>query len=207
MDSQSTSKIFPGFEGLYRIGEKPGSRAFRASLGIGRSEALDLLEGAADYSGTLSARWAMGAATPDDVVWTRLAAPILLSERVINALRAKSITGWSAIPVELHGKDGRRFPPYYFIRINGRCGPIDITRSTKIDRIYPGGIRPVLRGLYFDPSTWDGSDIFLPASTTFKIAISPVKELFEDLRVKNISFTRLDEVEQMHVDPGCSGSA
>jgi hypothetical protein len=51
-------------------------------------------------------------------------------------------------------------------------------------------------GLLFDPASWDGSDLFMPAGkNSWKFVVQEVKEAFEKAKVRNIDFTPLDQME------------
>jgi len=140
----------------------------------------------------------MGASKPGDIIWSTLATPLLVSERVVSLLSEEGFSGWDVVAVELHDKAGDRLPIYYYLGVRGRCGPIRDDRSEKVDKIFPGGVFPVWKGLYFDPATWDGSDLFMPAGNVGWIfAVDPVKRAFERAKVKNVLFTPLDQVERM----------
>jgi hypothetical protein len=102
-----------------------------------------------------------GCREPTDVVRTTLALPVLLGERVVDLLRSSGFTGWRLVPVELRHKAGDVLSTYHYLCVHGRCGAIDDSRSERMEKRFPGGVFPVLKGLYFDPATWDGSDIFI----------------------------------------------
>ena len=51
-------------------------------------------------------------------------------------------------------------------------------------------------GMYFDPATWDGSDIFISEGSTTTIVTSRLKEQLESADVTNIRFTPLTEFER-----------
>ena len=139
---------------------------------------------------------AMGGGQPKDVIWTSAYYPFIVSERVINILRMKEFTGWTTYPVEVYSKSGELVEGYYGFGIHGRCGPIDYSKSVKVMREVPGGIFPRYKGYFFDPASWDGSDLFMPSDVTlFKFAVSSVKEAFVEASVSNILFRRADEVE------------
>ena len=193
MDLRSDSETFPGFSHIYKMSESGGSRAFRATLEI--DDDYPLFTGEVKRDMPIQAHWFMGAARPVDIIWTGFAVPVLVSERVVQILREGKFTGWDVTPVELRDKAGAHLPGYYFLSVLGRCGPIDYSRSETIQERLPGGWFPRLKGLYFDPATWDGSDIFLPEGTRFKFAVEPVKRALVRAKVKNIVFTRLDEIE------------
>ena len=139
-------------------------------------------------------QWAMGRAKPVDVVWTTWATPMLISERVVQILRDHEFTGWDVFPMPLRDKAGELHPGFYFLQVHGRCGPRDPSKGEPFQEKYPAGWFPALRGLYFDPDTWDGSDIFLPERTAFKVITEPVKRALVRAKVKNVVFKRLDTI-------------
>jgi hypothetical protein len=56
-----------------------------------------------------------------------------------------------------------------------------------------GNLIPEKMGFYFEPSSWDGSDIFNPADTWRIVVTEPVKEAIESIKATNIQFIRLTE--------------
>jgi hypothetical protein len=194
MDSTFSSKPFPGFSRVYRVDDPCADHPFRASLHV--TDEFALLRGEAKPDLPIAAQWAMGSSKPGDVVWTTSATPVLVSQSVVNMLHHERFTGWDALAVELREKSGSTLP-YYFLSIQGRCGPIDNTRSIKVDRIMPGGSFPRWHGIYFDSGTWDGSDVFTSASDVAWIfVVEAVKLAFEKAKIKNVVFTPLDQVER-----------
>jgi hypothetical protein len=139
---------------------------------------------------------AMGSAEPGDVIWTTHAIPIIISDSVVNLLRTHGFTGWSLYPVAVRNKQGKTVPGYSGLAVTGRCGDIDFSMSVKIPRIRPAGIFPVLKGLLFDPASWDGSDFFMPARRSGHVfVVEKVKKAFEKAKIRNVSFEPLDQVE------------
>lgn len=137
----------------------------------------------------------MGRKKPSDVIRTTAAVAVLVSDRVIDILKDSQFSGWRTYPINLFGKDSAHIPGYHGLAVPGRCGPIDDSQSVKIDKIYPGGIFPAWRGLFFDPATWDGSDVFMPAGEGgWILVVEAVKLAFEKAKVTNVLFTPLDEV-------------
>lgn len=133
--------------------------------------------------------------TPRDLVSTSLVSLRLISDRVISVLR--EFSGWGTYPVEVYGKKGERIPGYHGLAVTGRCGPIDDSRSRPA--VYPPAVpqgRPTLVwiGLYFDPETWDGSDVFLPEDSANIFVTEAVKEAFEKAKITNVEFTPLTQV-------------
>ena len=136
--------------------------------------------------------------TPRDFVSTSLVSPRLISDRVVSVLR--DFSGWSTFPVEVYGKKGERIPGYHGLVVTGRCGPIDDSRSRPVVEppARPQG-RPTRMwiGLYFDPRTWDGSDLFLPEGWASIFVTEAVKKALEKAKITNVMFTRLTEAENL----------
>jgi hypothetical protein len=138
----------------------------------------------------------MGSGKPTDVVWTRYVGPVLLSEELVNTLHTEGITGWSTYPVEMKGKNGEPLPTYCGLVVLGRCGPATSDHGTRVMKEFPGGFFPVQRGLSFDESSWDGSDVFMPVGATAYVFVT---DRFREIilaRAKNVRFTPLGEIEQ-----------
>jgi hypothetical protein len=100
--------------------------------------------------------------------------------------------------VEVLDHESTPIPGYYGFLVRGRCGPIDDSKRVEVPTICPGGIFPHWIGLYFDPDTWDGSDIFLPGIYGAMIIVTEdVKLALERARIKNLAFIRLTEYSTM----------
>jgi hypothetical protein len=54
---------------------------------------------------------------------------------------------------------------------------------------------PMIRGLYFDADTWDGTDLFLLGDTAFRIVTARVADAVRAAKLRNIRLTRLADVE------------
>ena len=190
--TQHSRPAFPGFTHLYNMNSSGGSRAYHADIDLDDDWAL--LYGEVQRDTPIIGRWFMGSAQPVDIVWTTLAAPMLMNERVVQILRDHEFTGWDVCPVQLTDKAGAPLPTYYFLQVHGRCGPRDPRMGEPFVEELPGGRFPRLRGLYFDPETWDGSDIFLSEGMAFKIITEPVKRALVRAKVKNVIFRPLDTI-------------
>lgn len=190
-----SSSDFPGFSRLY-VWEEPGnSRAFRGRISLSNAEALAQTRSEAETQG-VKLEWAMGAQKPSDVIRATIAPPIIMSERVRSLLDAFS--GWKPYPVEVWGRDGTTFGGYNGLAVQGRCGFIETARSLPFEKTMPGGRFIWFRGLYFDPATWDGSDIFMPMDKVgWVFVVESVRTAFLRSKVKNVVFTPLSEIERM----------
>jgi hypothetical protein len=138
--------------------------------------------------------------TPYDLVGTGFAAFHLISDRVVASLRGEGFTGWRSYPAAVHTKGGEVISGYQGLVVTGKCVPTDPTAAREALAPPPnrrGQSTLVRQGLYFDPATWDGSDLFVPEGTGWIIVMEPVKEALTRARVTNIGFGRLTEIEQM----------
>jgi hypothetical protein len=191
------SKHFPGFNAFYLLNDPFDDRAFRAKLHLSVNDAFGLTRGERTSLNAVTAQRAMGQKLTD-ALWTTLAAPVLFSRSVVNLLRSGGFTGWTTYPVILHLDDGTTTIDYSGLAVTGRCGPIESSKSQIVGKQYPAGIFPVLRGMYFDPQSWDGSDVFVTAKKAgFIFVTAAVKQSFEIARVRNVVFQPLDQVERM----------
>jgi hypothetical protein len=197
MDSKSTSKPFPGFDQIFLIGTPGNRRAFHADIVVENDDVFGLTRAEMHPSLPVPVTWAMGRSEPVEVIRTTFVAPIIISDSVVQILRSHGFTGWSLYDVHVQGKQGQSIPGYSGLAFPGRCGPIDFSRSVKVPRIRRSGvIRPLHIGMLFDPASWDGSDLFVPAGkNSWKLVVQEVKEAFEKAKVRNIEFTPLDKVE------------
>jgi hypothetical protein len=203
MDSKSTSKEFPGFDKVFYLGSTGSSRPFRGKINLTSDETFGLTRAEMQSSHPITVEWAMGSATPGDVIWTTMAVVVIISDKVVQLLRSHGFTGWSLYDVSVRDKQGQLIPGYSGLGITGRCGKIDYTRTVVVPRVYPAGIFPIGKGLLFDPESWDGSDLFMPADNFgYKFMVDRVKKAFERAKIRNVSFTPLDqfEVEMMDLE-------
>jgi hypothetical protein len=84
--------------------------------------------------------------------------------------------------------------------VEGRSGPIDdaLGERVTLPPPVPGGrAGPGLRGLYFEPDTWDGSDVFAPEGTTPTLMTQDVGRAIERLKPTNALFQQLSEITQI----------
>lgn len=196
MASGYISRTFPGFSSIYYLSGRSAGRPFHADIEMTDKESVKMPRAELTLPRPVQARWAMGRKKPGDVIWTTLAIPVLVSERLITILRDAGFQGFGTYAVNLVGHDGVPIPGYHGLSIHGRCGPIDESKAVQVPRIYPGGVFPVWLGMYFDPDTWDGSDLFMPDDPPGAIFVTEeVKRAFEKAKIKNVQFTPLPEEE------------
>lgn len=133
-----------------------------------------------------------------DVIPSTYAAIRLVSRRFVKVLEAGRFTGWRVWPASIVGIDTGHIVDYAGLSILGRCGPIDTSRCARVWRqAIPGGKHYLAWfGMYFDPTTWDGSDLFCPDGSSHVIATSRVKIALERATLTNVAFIALPDVEQ-----------
>jgi hypothetical protein len=81
------------------------------------------------------------------------------------------------------------------LAVTGRCGKIDPAMSTRMQKIWPGGVFPSFKGYFFKPESWDGSDMFCPERTAHVFVTSPVRELLRRSKVTNVAFRPIIDIE------------
>jgi hypothetical protein len=189
------------FDKIYSLGEQFNRRALRARpVGDALTKHRELSTGVWQPEQPVVLRQAdKGGSTPKDLVGTESVDIKLFSDRAIDVLRNGHFTGWKTYPVELFDRNGRRIPGYRGLAVSGRSGPIDPKRSAQFERISklnPRRTIQVWRGLLFDPSSCDGSDMFQPMGTAFMLVTEPVKDAFEKAKITNVRFQKITEMER-----------
>jgi hypothetical protein len=135
-----------------------------------------------------------------DVLPTGYGYLLLFSARIISLLSKNNITGWKTFPVEVFSKERKHIEGYYGFTVSGRCGPKNNSKSKKImmpPRVPSGPSYETLQGIFFDPLTWDGNDIFIIEDTAIIVVLEKVKILLESNDITNIKFIPLIEYENM----------
>ncbi len=161
-----------------------------------RDDVWSLYRGQLRLSEPLRLRAYMGGQATD-FLWSGYPPLVCVSSRVVDLLREHGITGWDTYPVEVYGRKGEPLPGYHGFAVTGPECRRDRSRSQILTRqAVPGG-KPfqVYKGLYFDESHWDGSDIFLVRPFGGIVVTEKVYRLFKRAKVSNVRFTPLTEVE------------
>lgn len=196
----TNARAFPGFDYLFALLDPVASRPFRS--GFSRvAEAAEITRGEIHVTEPVHVPWEMGSHVPGDVIWTTAANAIIVSSRTVDLLLDHRFTGWCTYPVRVSGKFDEVITGYYGLSVVGRCGPIDYSRSEVVLREYPAGWFPHLRGKFFDPESWDGSDFFMEAPdskgkiTGSKFVTETVKRVLTRAKVRNLTFERISEAD------------
>jgi hypothetical protein len=170
--------------------------AFRGDVGV-ETDAFGLTRAEQHPAQPINVCWAMGRASPSEVIWTTMGSMVIIADSVVQLLRSHGFTGWSLYDVSVRDKQGQLVPGYRGLAVTGRCGHIDNSQSIEVPRIFPAGISPVWKGLFFDPTSWDGSGFFMTTpSTGWKFVVEDVKKAFERAKIRNVMFTPVTQIER-----------
>jgi hypothetical protein len=200
MDSKSTTKVFPGFDRLFYLTETGSTRPFRGRMPL-ETDGCGLTRAEVHPSHPVSVEWAMGSARPGEVTWTTHGEPIVVADSVVQLLRSHEFTGWSLYEVSVRDKQGEVSPGYSGLAVTGRCGNIEWAQGIEVPRIFPAGIFPVWKGIFFDPASWDGSDFFMSADGSgYVFVVEAVKKALERAKIRNVKFQPLDQFERLWKD-------
>lgn len=134
-----------------------------------------------------------------DLVGTTYAVLFLVSDRFIRVLHQSRFTGWGTFSVDLEGVEGITPDGHRGFVVTGRCGPImdELSQSVIVPPPVPGGRSSrQLRGLCFQPETWDGSDVFMPESGGWVFVVEEVKDALEAAGMTNVEFRRASDVHR-----------
>lgn len=159
-------------------------------------ETLSYLRGESRPEVTLRVRRGSGHKL-HDWIWTSSPWAILISDRVVDLLRHARFTGWDTYPVELTDPEFGRVAGFSGLVITGRCGEIDFSRSNIVQIEMPSGPWPHYQGLFFGPTTWDGSDLFMPPIRAYRFA---TRRVGEALAAQGISNVRLERASDVQID-------
>ena len=77
--------------------------------------------------------------------------------------------------------------------IRGRCGRISRWRSLSLRGFLKTGA--IGHALHVNPSTRDGSDLFVPKESAFTLVTEPVMRALTRARLTNLGFEPISEVE------------
>jgi hypothetical protein len=131
-----------------------------------------------------------------DIMWSDSIHIIAISENIQSLLLANQITGWKTYPITVFNREGIELKGYSGLSIIGKECRRDRSRSQIITKqaVPNGEPFDVYKGLYFDESDWDGSDIFLVQHNRI-VVTERVRKIFIKNKIRNVSLVPLSEVE------------
>lgn len=161
------------------------------------NDVLKLLMG--DYSGInfpVEFKQAYGKRL-DDVIRTGHGALYLISNKMKNVLEENKLTGWKTFSIKILEKQGSEIKGYQGLSIIGRCGPIDYSKCTIIEKrtVPEGPLIKSYKGLYVGLDKWDGSDFFLPEGTFQTIITKRAANVMKKNKLTNVRLQNLSEIE------------
>jgi hypothetical protein len=198
MGLRSSSRQFPGFDRVYVLYDPQRSAAYFGNFEADPDTMRGVTRGELHIDNPIGVYHKMGG-SPKDIIWTSHGVPMIVSQRVIDVLTEAGISGWGTYPVRVLDRAGNEVEGYFGLQVTGRCGPIDPSRSEVIHRRFPGGIFPQLKGFYFDPASWDGSDVFVAEKEHHGIFVTERARIaLQKARIRNVRFRAASSIE---VDP------
>ncbi len=120
----------------------------------------------------------------------------LYHKDLIEKFKESGFTGWESYPIKILCKNGEISEDYHAFIIKGICGYYDVKKSKIIDYTEDNGgyilKEKRYQGMYFDPESWDGSDIVTMEKTWMTIISEPVMQELKRQKAK-VNMTRLSE--------------
>jgi hypothetical protein len=105
----------------------------------------------------------------------------------------KPFTGWSTFAVNDSATNSGLDPHFAGLTIVGRIGPIE--------EIWDDPAVPGRFGMYVDPQSWDGSDVFVADNRNAIYVTEDVADALMDRQLKNVV---LEEVVSLETHPGAN---
>jgi hypothetical protein len=127
-------------------------------------------------------------------------AGVLISLKFKKVLEDNRLTGWRTFNIKLVDRKGVPVIGYYWLIVDGKCGPLDEKRGEIVEREhvrYGGEVTKYETeiGYYFSEDSWDGSDFFQPQNTELYFVTSRAKQILEKNKITNALFRKITEVE------------
>jgi hypothetical protein len=183
-------------EEFFVIDEQDSKGAFNAFINLRGVETLKLFRSEVHPEKPIDLTWISGSKFFD--LLSAGNGMNLYSARIFKVFEENNITGWDRIACKIHTGKREIRTDYSLLTVTGRCGFIDYSKSEKIvKQPFPpkGAFIEVKRGLHFDITKWDGTDIFTPDNTLFIFITEHVKALLDKNKFTNIKFTNLVDFE------------
>jgi hypothetical protein len=132
-----------------------------------------------------------------DILDTGYTSLCLISDRLKILLEENGFTGWKCFPIRLFDKKKNEVLGYHGFSITGRCGPIDRTKSTIIEKQRASGwpMRKFYKGLYIGLDTWDNTDFFIPKGSAWPIITKKVADVLKKNKITNLCMENLADIE------------
>lgn len=132
-----------------------------------------------------------------DFLWSGYTEIACVAERIVHLLDLSHVSGWSTYSVELLDRKGQAIPGYSGFAVTGAECERDRSRSYIVSKPPPtptGEEYEVYRGLYFDESQWDCSDMFWIRHRGI-VVTERTYQVLKLANITNVEFTALKDVE------------
>lgn len=188
------------FSQLFMLRNPMSTRAFACTSDLSVQVGWSYQRAEALPSGPVIVHWVQGAKVPGAVIRCGVNG-VVVSEHVLEVLTGAGLRGWSTFPVEVYDGAGRHVPGFAGLSFTGRCGVIDLTRSVIVLVKMPGGWFPRFEGHYFDPASWDGSDLFMERPrrdggvSAHTFCSSRARQVLRRARISNFMYEPLDRCQ------------
>jgi len=177
---------------VLRSGGSRGALHVTTRRDLSYSQSMALLRGESTPTSPVVLGYHSGSKARDFVSCSLVAIRVI-SSRVATLFADAGFTGWCTFPITLSHKDGMPIEGYAGLSVTGSCGPIDNSKSRLewFDAPCEGGQRHRRRlGLFPEPDSWDGSDLFVAEGTATIFVVDAVKRALEKAKITNIKFER-----------------
>lgn len=121
----------------------------------------------------------------------------LFNNCFFDSLQKNGVSGYNSVPTVINLKE--KITDYSCLQVLGRASGEDLTNGeilNKGSRVQGGPALIVKKGIYFDYSSWDGSDIFLLEGKAYVFVTEKVKDIISDLQLSNVRMISTDEIER-----------
>jgi len=191
---------YTDFFANFFVVEDPGSRKFYRGQILPEPEKNTGLLRAEYRIDHLEIHHLEGSGEPGNLFWNMVNDPFCINQSVADAFSQDNIQGWTATPASVLTKSGDKSAENYFaVSVTGRSDAVDYLQTDIVFRQLPGGNYPYFKGIYFDPESWDGSDIFMERpdqhghSNAFIYVTKKLVDICKKRKVKNIAFTNFND--------------
>lgn len=149
---------------------------------MSQEEQIELKKGEMNPPIPVPYRYSGGRTVPADFISVGID-NFLVSERIRDLFISCNFTGWKTYPICLYDKSDNRINGYYGFVVTGEVGPMDISRSKLGTKPSMFGEQNIVKlGIYFDESSWNGSDFINRVAT---LVTSRVVDVLRKAKVKN----------------------
>jgi hypothetical protein len=187
------------FSNFFVVEDPDFKKNYRGQIVKESDSTLRLLR--ADYKTEhLDIKHLEGSNEPSSLFWNMVNEPFCVNHALVDTFREANITGWTVTPTTVLTKLGEKTLDNYFaVSVTGRTNVIDYLKTDIVFKQFPGGQFPHFKGLYFDPESWDGTDIFMARpdiegqSSAFIYVTKKFVDIFNNNKVKNIGFVNFND--------------